>query len=140
MESLVGSFWFDLFINISVLTTCVMLAIDDASVEKGSNKEHVIDNVNLALTCIFTFEAGLRIAAHGMDYFDSQWNCLDFFIVIISLASIPLSASGLDGVKGFRAARALRPLRLISHNVQLQLVLNTIGDVWILILILILIL
>jgi hypothetical protein len=56
-------------------------------------------------------------------YLKDYWNILDFIIVIFSLANWIIESSPIDSAKynvsflrGFRALRALRPLRMVSKN------------------------
>jgi len=52
-------------------------------------------------------------------YLKDTWNILDFTIVFFSVLTIILEAvvkTDISFVKGFRALRALRPLRVISKN------------------------
>jgi hypothetical protein len=57
-------------------------------------------------------------------YLRDNWNRLDFFIVNASI--IELAASGIDLpiIKIFRMLRTLRPLRFISHNVAMRLIVG----------------
>ena len=64
-------------------------------------------------------------------YVKSTWNCLDFFVVMSSLAELimPLfmGGSGVDSLKSLkalRALRALRPLRMVSKNEGMKLVVG----------------
>ena len=66
-------------------------------------------------------------------YLRTTWNCLDFFVVMSSLAEIimPLLMGGngvdsLKSLKALRALRALRPLRMVSKNEGMKLVVNSI--------------
>ena len=52
-------------------------------------------------------------------YLKDNWNILDFIIVVFGIMNWVLEAVGfadIGFVKGFRALRALRPLRLVSKN------------------------
>jgi len=130
LQGVVQAWWFDAFINLCVILSCVFLAMDDSTVVYGSSTHTVLEVGNLALSLIFTVEATMKVLGLGWTfYLKSPWNRLDFFIVIVSLIALPLQNTGIAGVKGFRAARSLRPLRLISHNKNLQLIINTIGEV-----------
>jgi hypothetical protein len=48
-------------------------------------------------------------------YFRSKWNCLDGFVVTVSLVAI-----AFPQVKIFRSFRALRPLRIIVRSKKIQ--------------------
>ena len=55
---------------------------------------NVLDDINIAFTCIYTIEAGLKWWAYGCGdrylprYFSSNWNKFDFMIVIFSITEI----------------------------------------------------
>ena len=55
-------------------------------------------------------------------YLRDSWNQLDFFIVITSLVDFFLRNVDLPFIKILRLLRALRPLRVISHNQSLRLI------------------
>lgn len=75
--------------------------------------------IDLVFTLIFTFEATTKIIAmgfvlHKRAYLQDSWNCLDFFIVCISLISLLPIGGGSNGLKALRTFRILRPLRSIN--------------------------
>ena len=53
-------------------------------------------------------------------YLHDPWNCLDFFIVVVSLISLIN-----PNMKALRALRALRPLRLVSRHGDLKITVDT---------------
>ena len=48
-------------------------------------------------------------------YFRSQWNCLDFFVVVVSILAV-----AFPQVSVLRSFRALRPLRLLVRSQSMQ--------------------
>ena len=76
------------------------------------------------ISWIFIIECVVKIIVMGfyfgeMTYLRDSWNVLDFIIVLFSVITFILSMfDGLDigFVRGFRALRALRPLRVVSKN------------------------
>lgn len=74
---------------------------------------------------VFVAECVLKILVQGL-YFGSEktylketWNILDFVIVLFSVLTWILEAviqSDISFIRGFRALRALRPLRVVSKN------------------------
>ncbi len=48
-------------------------------------------------------------------YFLSKWNCLDGFVVTVSLISLAFPQASI-----FRAFRAMRPLRVIVRSKKIQ--------------------
>lgn len=58
-------------------------------------------------------------------YLRESWNCLDFMIVLISLVDIIFRKQlDLGAITILRLFRALRPLRFITHNLSLRLVVT----------------
>ena len=76
------------------------------------------------ISIIFIIEFLLKIIVMGFvvgpkTYLHDAWNILDFVIVFFSVVNWIMDAAGLQDisfVKGFRALRALRPLRMVSKN------------------------
>ena len=76
------------------------------------------------ISVIFIVECVVKIVVMGfyfgeMTYLRDSWNVLDFIIVFFSVVTFILNMfDGLDigFVRGFRALRALRPLRVVSKN------------------------
>ncbi len=62
-------------------------------------------------------------------YLREGFNILDFIVVLISIADFLLDLTDLSHnigyLKAFRALRALRPLKLVSKNVGMRLVVNS---------------
>jgi hypothetical protein len=52
---------------------------------------------------------------------------LDFFVVLITIASYFLQSSNLNSIKTFRLIKILRPLRAISKNQRMKLSLRALG-------------
>merc|ERR1719316_2236029 len=78
----------------------------------------------------------MKIIAFGLifgpeAYLRNSWNNLDCLIVLVSVTDLlsevlPFgSADSMSQMKTLRILRALRPLRLISRNENLKLVVNT---------------
>jgi len=57
-------------------------------------------------------------------YLRDEWNQLDFFIVSSSIVDMMLSDMELSAMKILRMLRALRPLRFLTHNIELKLIVN----------------
>lgn len=77
----------------------------------------------------FTIEAILKIISYGfilddMTYLRDTWNILDFVIVVTSLIDSSLTNVNFSAVKILRMMRTLRPLRFVSHNVNIKIVVT----------------
>ena len=53
-----------------------------------------------------------------------NWNKLDFFIVLSTVIDMILSSGGMRAMRNLRLIKILRPLRFISRNENLQLVVK----------------
>ena len=53
-----------------------------------------------------------------------NWNKLDFFIVLSTVIDMILSSGGMRALRNLRLIKILRPLRFISRNENLQLVVK----------------
>ena len=86
------------------------------------------------ISIAFIIEAVLKIIAMGFvcgkhTYLKDSWNVLDFIIVLTSIANwvieLALQGTSLGFLRGFRALRALRPLRMVSKNEGMKAVVNS---------------
>lgn len=85
--------------------------------------------IDLIFTIAFTLEALLKALAFGfvMDnnsYLRDSWSQLDFFIVLSSLIDASVEGVDLSFVKILRLLRTFRPLRFISHNRDIKLMVT----------------
>lgn len=121
--------YFDHFIMLLIALSSAKLAIEgslrdlpkDSVVLKTSEQ---LDNV---FNYLFIFECLLKILALGfvMDegsYLRDSWNKLDFFIVVTSTFDMMMSNADIPALKVLRLLRMIRPLRVISHNPQLKMI------------------
>merc|ERR1719387_2535948 len=58
-------------------------------------------------------------------YLMNPWNRLDFIVVMIPYIEMLAGDANINALKTLRILRALRPLRVISRNQNLKLVVNT---------------
>jgi len=125
---------FDNFILALIVISSLAMVLDNPLQDPGSTTAGVLKVLNFIFTAIFIFEMALKIIAYGgcfgkEAYIKSGWNRLDGLVVFVATADIIMSALGLGGKVSFfktlRVLRALRPLRVISRNPNLKLVVNT---------------
>ena len=86
----------------------------------------ILDNL---FNIFFFLEMITKIMALGLimddgSYLRDNWNRLDFFIVNASIIEFAASGIDLPIIKIFRMLRTLRPLRFISHNVAMRLIVG----------------
>ena len=80
---------------------------------------------------IFIVEATVKIIAmgfvcHKRSYLHEPWNCLDFFIVCISIIGLlPIPGEGAESLKALRTFRILRPLRSINKMPAMKLQISS---------------
>jgi len=89
--------------------------------------------LDIFLNVCFALEALVKIIALGfmMDngsYLRESWNQLDLFIVITSLLDMLLANVNIPAIKILRLLRTLRPLRVISHNVAMKLIVSSLFE------------
>lgn len=85
------------------------------------------------LTLSFLIETIVKSIASGfcMDkgsYLRETWNILDFVIVVSSIVDIFTSTGAISVITIFRLLRTLRPLRFVSHNVNMKIVVTSLLD------------
>jgi hypothetical protein len=112
-------------------TSSLLLAAETPSVIEGSSLDTGLFVTSILFTVLFSIEIVLKVIAFGFlyptdsAYCRNGWNILDLIVVVISIIGFMIEGSSVDFVKGFRAARALRPLRLIQRAPGLRRVVNT---------------
>jgi hypothetical protein len=82
---------------------------------------------------VFIVEMLLKIIVMGFvkgknTYLKDPFNILDFIIVTVSILNwvlVAFNTSSVSFLRGFRAMRALRPLRMVSKNQGMKLVVDS---------------
>lgn len=98
--------------------------------EPADSQQLVISNyLDLVFTCLFGVEFLLKSTSLGFicgqgTYMRDCWNILDFIIVMMSFLDLALTDINIPIIKVFRLLRALRPLRFISHNESMRIIVN----------------
>lgn len=125
--------YFDQFIYRLIALNSLLLAI----AEPILTDKYSIDTISLISFCIsilFIIECFLKILVMGFvlgkhSYLRDMFNLLDFIIVVFSILDILLAYFKADldvgAIRAFRALRALRPLKLVSKNEGMKLVVNS---------------
>ena len=114
-----------------IVLSSLMLALDTYKTAWEDNKlvQLIIDEIiDKIFTILFFLEMVVKIIALGLimddgSYLRDNWNRLDFFIVWASMVEVALSNLPIN-VRIFRMLRTLRPLRFISHNVAMRLIVG----------------
>ena len=90
---------------------------------------------DLVFNYLFIFEMTCKLVAMGMlmdenSYLRDNWNQMDFFIVTASIFDMALAGLDVGALKILRMLRTLRPLRFLTHNIGMKLIVNAlIGSV-----------
>ena len=133
--------WFDRFILFLILCSTARLVID--TFVSGFEFVLTFDILDAIFNILFLLECLAKIFAMGfvMDegsYLRDNWNKIDIIIVICSAFDFQnlftkyfttgAGSSSVQFLKVIRLLRTLRPLRFISHNVQLKLIITSLFD------------
>ena len=109
----------------------VKLAADTYFLETPAS--HPIIRISRYLDSFFTITFTLELlikaitlgfAADRGSYLREGWNIVDFIIVIAGLLDMALPWVNIESVRVLRLIRTIRPLRFISHNPDLQIVVQ----------------
>jgi hypothetical protein len=89
--------WFDKIVFAVILCNTLALALDTPFLDpdevldprNDASMLQLLQILDIAFTVVFTLEAGIKIAAFGLvasteSYLSSNWNRMDFFVVIVS--------------------------------------------------------
>lgn len=119
---------FEAVILFLIVLSSVKLVLD-TYIQEGSDLEQVSTNFNLFFLIAFGLESLLKIISFGLindqnSYLRDSWNQLDFFIVVCSIIDQSVTSVDLSFVKILRLLRTLRPLRFISHNKSMKLIVT----------------
>ena len=126
---------FDNFILFAIILSSLKLVFDtyidsDATDSLSENLTSISAKIDIVFNIIFAMEALVKIIAMGFcldkgSYLTEPWNVLDFFIVVSSLIDMNLESVDIPAIKVLRLLRTLRPLRFISHNINLKIVVTS---------------
>ena len=132
---------FDRFILFIIILSTARLIVD--TFVGGYSIALFFDVCDSVFNIIFLFEAVIKIIALGFafdegSYLRDNWNKMDAIIVICSFFEFHNAASkyfytdneytSLEFLKIIRLLRTLRPLRFISHNDNLKLIITSLFD------------
>ena len=89
------------------------------------------EKIDLGFSTVFIFEATIKIIAMGFvfnkfAYLKEAWNCLDFFIVCVSIVGMLPIEGGASSLKILRTFRILRPLRSINKLPEVKKQINSV--------------
>ncbi|XP_077969234.1 voltage-dependent P/Q-type calcium channel subunit alpha-1A-like isoform X2 [Styela clava] len=125
---------FEYMILLTIVANCIVLALE-GHLPKGDKtpRTQKLEFTEPYFLAIFIIESALKILALGFvlhkgSYLRNGWNIMDFTVVVtgcITYFEVVGSSTG-SGFQTLRAARVLRPLKLVSGIPSLQVVLKSI--------------
>lgn len=125
LREFVCNSYFAGFIYHMIALNSLLLALDQPQLEDPYQRK-TISRILFIISIIFIAEFVIKIIVSGFywggdrTYLKDAWNILDFMIVQFSFLTWILEAiagdTNISFIRGFRALRALRPLRVVSKN------------------------
>ena len=114
-----------------ICASSIKLATDTYSYEnqEGSRATVISKAIDDSFNWLFILEMAVKLISLGLcmdegSYLRDEWNALDFFIVTSSIFDMALANLDVPVIKILRMLRALRPLRFITHNVAMKLIVK----------------
>jgi hypothetical protein len=137
-KNVVEHTYFEAFIFFIIALNSVILMLEEPALKDPYTKT-TINRLNKGLNILYIVECVLKVLAMGFvieknSYLRDPFNAFDFIIIVVSIASMIIEDKSikleidLNFITAFRALRALRPLRMISTNDGMKLVVNSILD------------
>lgn len=113
-----------------IIASAIKMIIDTYFIQENVE---ILTQLDYIIFSLFSLESCIKIIAFGLimdrgSYLRDYWNTLDFIIVIFACLDISISYLDFSFIKGFRVLRMLRPLRLISHNTNMKIVVTALLD------------
>ena len=122
---------FENVVLILIISSSIKLAYDTYIIDESdeSTQKRASGYVDLFFTFFFLFEALAKCISLGFiqddgSYLRESWNQLDFFIVCASIFDLAFEGIDIPAIKIMRLLRTLRPLRFISHNSDMKLIVT----------------
>jgi len=125
--------YFETFIFHFIALNSVLLVLDEPILTDEYTKVS-ISVLSFVLSIVFIIESMMKIFVMGLAcgphaYLKEGFNQLDFLIVTVSILDIILeqfdTGINISYLRAFRALRALRPLKLVSKNQGMRLIVNS---------------
>ena len=122
---------FEQAIVLAIIASSLCLALDVPRLDPTSGLAALLRLLNYVWAALFFLEMLLKVVAFGFcssehAYARSPWNLLDLAIVIISfLVLLAEYFPAFAGLKSMRVLRILRPLRLLSRNEGMKLIITS---------------
>ncbi|KAJ9468458.1 Sodium channel protein 60E [Diplonema papillatum] len=124
---------FEKIILVFILSSSMIMIAENPRQAATGSWASFLEISNYVFTGIFTLEMVMKIVAFGLifdegdsepAYLKEKWNILDGSIVVLAILSLSLNSYDFSELKVLRTFRALRPLRVISRNRGLRMVVS----------------
>ena len=121
--------YWETIVLVLICLSSLKLAFDTWERKKDSPVDVWAGYADLFFNYAFICEMSIKLIALGLcmdegSYLRDEWNQMDFFIVTSSIFDMALSNVEIDAIKILRMLRALRPLRFITHNLAMKLIVK----------------
>lgn len=122
---------FENFYLFLIVCSCGKLVFDTYIQSGDTFLQNISNKIDLFFNIVFLLEAGLKIIGFGLflgegAYLESNWDRLDFIIIITIVVDLSTSAS--VNLRVIKLLRALRPLKIISRNLNMKIIISALGD------------
>ncbi|KAL6102505.1 cacna1h [Pungitius sinensis] len=133
IHTLCTSNYLDLFITFIICVNVFTMSIEHYN--QPQYLEEVLKYCNYVFTCIFVFEAVLKVVAFGIHrFFKDRWNQLDVAIVALSIMGITLEELKMSSalpinptiIRIMRVLRIARVLKLLKMATGMRSLLDTV--------------
>ena len=122
---------FETIVLIGIISSSLKLSMDTYIINDPNDSFASIlsDDLDYFFIAFFTLESLLKSIAYGFvfekgSYLRESWNILDWFIVVTSLIDLAFTSINLPVIKILRLLRTIRPLRFISHNSGIKIIVE----------------
>lgn len=126
-----SSGYFEYVILVVIISNSVKLVWDTYIINYSNDSAEQIISLylDITFTVIFGFEFLVKSVSVGFvveddTYLRDNWNKIDFTIVIISIIDLSMTSFTVPSIKILRLLRTFRPLRLLSHNLSMKIVVT----------------
>ena len=123
--------YFENFIIFLIVASSIKLVVETylKAATNSDTTNNVLDNIDHALTVLFTIEAAMKIMRLGLivddcAYLKDLWCILDIIIVVGSIVDWASTNFNIPIIKVLRLLRILRPLRFLSKNPSMRILIN----------------
>eukprot|EP00929_Paragymnodinium_shiwhaense_P090912 TRINITY_DN50994_c0_g1_i1.p1 TRINITY_DN50994_c0_g1~~TRINITY_DN50994_c0_g1_i1.p1 ORF type:complete len:1913 (-),score=432.16 TRINITY_DN50994_c0_g1_i1:94-5832(-) len=121
---------FDNIVLLCILLSSICMAVDSPLNDPEAQLTKILRGADYMFGLLFIFEMVVKLFALGIwwgedAYLKSGWNWLDGVVVMVSIVDI-ITDDGPAFLKTLRILRAFRPLRVISRNENLKVVVQTV--------------